>query len=95
MVIRDSLSAQQLLHILFHGGHGTQSKLLIEDRQQIRGKEARRRRAGDDVFHPQRQQRQQDDDRFLFEPESTSDSGRSLTPQPSFSASVTARIIAE
>lgn len=95
MVIRDSLRAQQLLHILFHGGHGAQTKLLIEDSQQIRSEEARRRRAGDDIFHAERQQRQQDDNRFLFEPESTSDSGRSLTPQPSFSASVTARIIAE
>lgn len=94
MVIRDSLRAQQLLHILFHGGHGTQTKLLIEDSQQIRRKKPRRR-AGDNVFHAERQQRQQDDDRFLLEPESTSDSGRSLTPQPSFSASVTARIIAE
>lgn len=53
---------------MFHGGHGTQTKLLIEDRQQIRCEETWRRRTGDDVFHTQRQQRQQDDDRFLFEP---------------------------
>ncbi len=39
-------------------------------------------RAGDDIFHTQRKQRQQNDNPFCSNQESTSDSGRSLTPQP-------------
>lgn len=63
---------------------------FVENGQQVRREEAVRSRASDDVFHAQRQQGQQNDNRFLFEPESTRDSGRSFTPQPSFSAVVTA-----
>ena len=68
---------------------------FVQDGQQVRRQEARRSRPGDDVGHAEREQGQQNNDRFLLEPESTSDSGRSFTPQPSFSASVTARMMAE
>lgn len=95
MVMSYSLRAQQLLHIIFNVGHGTQTKFLVQDGQQVRRQEARRSRPGDDVGHAEREQGQQNNDRFLLEPESTSDSGRSSTPQPSFSASVTARMMAE
>lgn len=95
MVMNNSLRAQQLLHIFFYGGHGTQTKLLVQHGQQIRCQEAGCGGASHNVGHAEREQGQQDDNRFLFKPESTSDSGRSLTPQPSFSASVTARMMAE
>ncbi len=68
MVMSYSLRAQQLLHIIFNVGHGTQTKFLVQDGQQVRRQEARRSRPGDDVGHAEREQGQQNNDRFLLEP---------------------------
>ena len=40
MVMSYSLRAQQLLHIIFNVGHGTQTKFLVQDGQQVRRQEA-------------------------------------------------------
>ena len=68
MVINYSLRAQQLLHIVFNVGHGTQAEFLVQHGQQVRRQEAWRCRAGHDVGHAQREQGQQDDNRFLLKP---------------------------
>ena len=68
MVMNNSLRAQQLLHIFFYGGHGTQTKLLVQHGQQIRCEEAGCGWASHNVGHAEREQGQQDDNRFLFKP---------------------------
>ena len=68
MVMNYSLRAQQLFHIVFNVGHGTQAEFLVQHRQQVRRQEARRGRAGHDVGDAEREQGQQDDNRFLLEP---------------------------
>ena len=68
MVINYSLRAQQLLHIVFNVGHGTQAEFLVQHGQQVRRQEAWRCRAGHDVGHAQREQSEQDDNRFLLKP---------------------------